>query len=236
MRQDCTQEDNAPVSSTHNPPLGRAAQGRARSARVAPARQRATPSPLGCPGSTLEEVEVGVERRHHLARVRPDANVGQSRHRAGHLGLGQEAHQANHRKAPVVDLCEQPLGFLLGGGVLAEAEGVEEVEGDRVGQLGKRGEVAGLAAAHVVLLALLAQDVRVLAPELKEGDGQDDLPFRRLRRYVPQLLRGEPLWRRHRNLVPREANVVGMHDVAHKAGHRDATVLDLRLAQEADRR
>ena len=62
----------------------------------------------------LEDVEVGVEGRHHLARVGLD-EAGEGGDRSGHLGLGEEAHDANHGEAAVVDLGKQArLLFLLG--------------------------------------------------------------------------------------------------------------------------
>ena len=72
-------------------------------------------------------------------------------------------------------------------------------------------------------------------PELEEANSQDNLPLGRLRDAVPERLRrhtGE-LVTRH---LPRELDVVRVHDVANKASHRHTAVLDLRLAQEADRR
>jgi len=183
----------------------------------------------------LEQVEVGVERRHDVAIVRADADTRQARHGARHLGLREEAHDADLREAAVVDLNEQTLGLLLGRGVLREAEGVEEVEGHRVGELVEGRHVARLAAAHVVRLAVLLEDVRVLAPELEEGNGEDDLPLGNLRQVVPHdLRRGANVDARER--LPREADVVGMDNVAHERRHRDAAVLDLRLTQEANRR
>ena len=74
-------------------------------------------------------------------------------------------------------------------------------------------------------------------PELEEADRQDDLPLGNLGDGVPQRLR------RHaaRRLVaaselPREFDVVRVHDVANERRHRDTAVLDLSLPQEADRR
>ena len=39
----------------------------------------------------VEDVEVGVERRHDVARVRLEADVRQAGHGAGRLRLGEEA-------------------------------------------------------------------------------------------------------------------------------------------------
>ena len=72
-------------------------------------------------------------------------------------------------------------------------------------------------------------------PELEEADGQDDLPLGDLRDGVPQLLGREAI-RHGVALRPREADAVGVHDEANERGHRDAAVLDLSLAQEANGR
>ena len=75
----------------------------------------------------------------------------------------------------------------------------------------------------------------VRTPELEERNGQNDLPLGDLRDRVPERLRR--LSRRHLvALRPREADVVGVHDVPNEAGHGNTAVFDLRLAKEADRR
>ena len=55
----------------------------------------------------------------------------------------------------VVDLNVELARLLLLRQLLGEAEGVEEAEGHRVRDLLEGGEVARLAAAHVVLGAVL---------------------------------------------------------------------------------
>ena len=93
-----------------------------------------------------------------------------------------------------------------------------------------------LTTTHVVGLAVRLEDVGVLAPELEEGDGQNDLPLGHLRSQVPHLLRRDVSG----NVVPRAlgrpVNAVGVDNVANEAKHGDPAVLDLRLAQEANRR
>merc|ERR1711924_547993 len=137
----------------------------------------------------LEDVEVGTEGRHDVTRVPLDADRGKARNGARHLRLGQEAEEADLREAAVVDLGKEALGLLLGRGILREAKGVEQVERHRVRELREGGEVARLAAAHVVRLTLLREDVRVLAAELEEADRQDDLPLGDLGQVVPDGLR-----------------------------------------------
>merc|ERR1719156_133237 len=71
----------------------------------------------------------GGEGRHVLAAVPGEAE----RVEAGDdeaLGCRDEAEDADHREAAVVDLGEQRLLLALGRHVLGEAEGVPEVEGD----------------------------------------------------------------------------------------------------------
>ena len=59
-------------------------------------------------------------------------NALEKRDGAFHGLLGHEPHYANHRKATIVDLLYQPRFFLLHRFVLAELEGIEEVEGNGV--------------------------------------------------------------------------------------------------------
>ena len=48
----------------------------------------------------LEDVEVGVEGRHDVARVRLQADARQARHGARHRRLSQEAEEANPAVGP----------------------------------------------------------------------------------------------------------------------------------------
>merc|ERR1719321_1911214 len=180
------------------------------------------------------------ERRHDLAGVGRDAQAVQRRDGAGDLGLGQESHDAKHRQAAVVDLRAQLLRLPLVRLVLLQVEGIEELERDRVRDLLLQGrERSGLATAHVVRLPRGCEDVVVLAPEFEETDEEDDLQLRIRRQSIPLVRRAAG----GSNVVkgdlagqlPREMGV-GLHAVANERRHRDAPVLDLRVAQEADRR
>ena len=71
-----------------------------------------------------------------------------------------------------------------------------------------------------------------LREELEEADEEDDLPLARLRDLVPQL-RGR-LGGVVTGDVDGELHAVGVEAVADEAGHRDAAVLDLGVAQPAD--
>merc|ERR1712216_417335 len=183
-----------------------------------------------------EDVEVGVEGRHDVARVGLEAQGRQARHGALQLRLGEEAEETDHGEAAVVDLGDEPLRLLLGGLVLGDLEGVVQVEWHWVRQLVEGGEVSRLAATHVVGLAVRLENIRVLAPELEEGNGEDDLPLGGLGGEVPHLLRGDV----RGDVVPRAlgwpVDAVGMDNVADEAEHGDTAVFDLRLAQEANRR
>mmetsp|Transcript_4809 Transcript_4809/g.15459 ORF Transcript_4809/g.15459 Transcript_4809/m.15459 type:complete len:318 (+) Transcript_4809:95-1048(+) len=186
----------------------------------------------------VRQVRVGRrEGRHDLAVVRLDL-AGEGRDGARHLGFRDEREEAEHGEAAVVDLDVELLGLLLGGQLLCEAERVEEVERHRVRDLLEGGEVARLAAAHVVLGAVLLQHVRRLGPELEEADDEQDLEARALRRGVPDGGRGEAVeggvvgqGGRER---PRPADPVLVDAISHKSRHRNAAVLHLSMAEEPD--
>mmetsp|Transcript_25474 Transcript_25474/g.67239 ORF Transcript_25474/g.67239 Transcript_25474/m.67239 type:complete len:232 (-) Transcript_25474:735-1430(-) len=100
--------------------------------------------------------------------------------------------------------------------------------------------VARLAAAHVVLLAARLERQVKLAPELQEADREEDLRLCVYRQRVP--LRGGAARscnvgerRAVERLLPREDDVVLLHNEAHERRHRDASVLDLSLPKEANR-
>merc|ERR1719378_1012551 len=146
------------------------------------------------------------------------------------LGGGDEAEDAEHREAAVVHLGEQRLLLALGRELGGEAEGVPQVERHRVRELVlERREVARLAAAHVVLLAVGAEREARLREELEEADRAEDLELGRRRERVPLVGRAA----RRRDVgerddgrvgvkveeralqVPREADAVGLDAVAH---------------------
>mmetsp|Transcript_19654 Transcript_19654/g.35512 ORF Transcript_19654/g.35512 Transcript_19654/m.35512 type:complete len:267 (-) Transcript_19654:17-817(-) len=183
----------------------------------------------------VEHVEVREERGHRVAIVRLD-NTGEERNAARNLGLGKEAHDADHRKAPVVDLGDKTLGLLLRRRLGREVERVEQVERDRVRDLHvrvvhERRVHARLAALHVVGVE------RALAPELEERDDRDDLPLSGERDRIPLRLRRAARVRERvalQSLRPRELNSVGAREVADKRSHRNTAVLDLGVAQVAN--
>ena len=77
--------------------------------------------------------------------------------------------------------------------------GGSSLERHRVRDLFEAGEVAGLAAAHVVRGAVLLEHVGRLGPELEEADDEQDLQARRLRGRVPhrrgrEAVEGRVVW------------------------------------------
>merc|ERR1719421_1100179 len=198
--------------------------------------------------TTLAEGPNGVGLEHArnegqssvARRVRRDVQAPQRRDGARDLGLSQEGHDAKHRQAAVVDLRAQLLRLPLVRLVLLQVEGVEELERDGVRDLLLQGrERSGLATAHVVRLPRGREDVVVLAPEFEEPDEEDDLQLRIRRQSIP-LVRGaaggsDVVEGNLAGQLPREVEV-GLHAVADERRHRNAPVLDLRVAQEADRR
>lgn len=90
-------------------------------------------------------MEIGLEGRHDVARVRDDTELPALRERGngpGHNRGGEEGHDANLCEAPVVHLHVEALGPLLRGHALARAEGVEEVERHGVDHRVEGGEAA----------------------------------------------------------------------------------------------
>merc|ERR1719395_279505 len=125
--------------------------------------------------------------------------------------------------------------LLLGGGVLREADRVPEVERHRVRDLELVASFRRVKARESSRLATLgvvrARGAR-LREELEEADEEDNLPLARLRDLVPKLSR------RLGGVVARdvdgELHAVRVEAVADEAGHGDAAVLDLGVAQPAD--
>eukprot|EP00324_Dicrateria_rotunda_P002276 CAMPEP_0206160968 /NCGR_PEP_ID=MMETSP1474-20131121/7252_1 /ASSEMBLY_ACC=CAM_ASM_001110 /TAXON_ID=97495 /ORGANISM="Imantonia sp., Strain RCC918" /LENGTH=319 /DNA_ID=CAMNT_0053562617 /DNA_START=146 /DNA_END=1105 /DNA_ORIENTATION=- len=186
------------------------------------------------PERGISEADEGL---HHLPGVGRDDALEQ-RHRAGDRLLGEEGHDAEHREAAVVDLGDKALLLLLRREVARPLERVVEVEADPVGQLIRGGvevgEAAGLAALHVVRLAVEPQ----LRPPLEEADAKDDLPLGGVGQRVPLLGRrargGDVGEGNRRRQVPRPVHAVGLQDVADEAGHSNAAVLDLGVAEPPD--
>merc|ERR1719311_473528 len=117
-----------------------------------------------------------LEGHHRVARVGGDDAL-QQRHGALNLLLRQEAEDAEHGEAAVVDLGDEQRLLLLGRQANVPLERVVQVEADPVGKL-LRGrvegrKVAGLASLHVVRGAV-EPDLR---PPLKEANAKDNLPL-----------------------------------------------------------
>mmetsp|Transcript_57833 Transcript_57833/g.129013 ORF Transcript_57833/g.129013 Transcript_57833/m.129013 type:complete len:268 (-) Transcript_57833:83-886(-) len=189
-----------------------------------------------CKRGHLQGENVFGERRHHLARVLRDEASLEEGDRAGDGCLGQEAEQANHSKAAVVELNQPAPGLRLLGFCFHVSERVEQVEGRRVRHHVKSGEVSRLPARHVMLLAIACEHGLVLPQRLHDADEEDDLPLGDLRQGIPHRRRRQAGRDSLCNGITLRADVVLMHNVANKAKHRNAAVLDFRLAQEADGR
>merc|ERR1711972_108941 len=105
-------------------------------------------------------------------------------------------------------------------------------------KLVERGEVARLAAAHVMLLAFQLEQIRRLGPELEETDGQDNLELGYEGDLIPYIWRRQTLECRVVWHIPgerpRPTNPIFVHDVANESGHGNATMLDLCMAQKPD--
>ena len=151
----------------------------------------------------------------------------------------------------LVELDLQPLSLRLVTLVLAEVEGVEQVQRNRMRQ--KRAtrfvpehtfhvtlewrEHTRLATPHVVSALAWAFAHRGLGIELEDANGQDNLQLGFVGKVLPELRRADTgraqLVAGH---LPRKVDAVRVDDVAHKPSHRDASVLDLGVAQEANGR
>ena len=112
---------------------------------------------------------------------------------------------------------------------------VPEVERHRVRDLER---VAGLRRverrerSRLAALGVVGTSRARLREELEEADEEDDLPLARLGHLIPKLrgrLRGVVA-----GDVDRELHAVRVEAVADEAGHGDAAVLDLGVAQPAD--
>merc|ERR1719316_1036983 len=216
-------------------------------------------APKRQPLRTLAEERLGeVKRGHHVDLARRWNETFEGRHRAGNRSLAQEAHQADHRQASIVNFRLQLLRLPLVALVLVEAERIIQVQRHRVRQKRKalrvlenpnpglsfhalgqieRREEARLSTPHVVTSLPWALRHRSFGVELEEADGEENLPFG---------LRGDVLperWGAHAGCaqfvaghLPGEVNAVRVDAVPDEPGHCDASVLDLGVTQEADGR
>ena len=86
--------------------------------------------------------------------------------------------------------------------------------------------------ARLATLGVVSAARAGLREELEEADEEDDLPLARLRDLIPKL--GRRLGGVVARDVDGELHAVRVEAVADEAGHRDAAVLDLGVAQPAD--
>mmetsp|Transcript_27287 Transcript_27287/g.109290 ORF Transcript_27287/g.109290 Transcript_27287/m.109290 type:complete len:292 (+) Transcript_27287:75-950(+) len=177
--------------------------------------------------ATSEEREIRTEGGHVVARVLGD-EAREERDRARRLGLGDDAEDAEHRETAVVDLALAATDLVL---LLVEpVEGVVEVEPELGAVALDRRVVAREAALAVV-------NVEDLAIRLEHADEREDLELADERDGVPLLGRREArrVALEGEELVGARDEVGRLDEVAEEARHRDAAVLDLGVAQVADR-
>jgi len=101
------------------------------------------------------------------------------------LLLGKESDDTDLCQSSVVKLLDQSLSLLFLGLLGGEAERIEEVQGNRVGDkitVGEVGEVTGLSSTHVM-------GSSGLTPPLKESNKEDDLPLGGIGEGIPLLRR-----------------------------------------------
>lgn len=165
------------------------------------------------------------ERSHDLSGIRRDKSL-KKRNRSGDLLLGKESKDTDLGQSAIVDLgnASSGLGFvaLLAG----EAEGVEKVKGDRVGNLVRIRELrecTRLSSLHVMSSVGLRE-------VLQKSNEEDDLPLGGIGKGVP-LLWGRSGSKREWGTVeahgPWEVDSVGLHDVSHEGSHGNTSMLDL---------
>merc|ERR1719224_169829 len=98
-------------------------------------------------------------------------------------------------------------------------------------------EEARLAAPHVVSALAWAEGLRSFGVELKDANRQDDLQLRFVEDPLPERRRADAgCAELVAGDLPRKVDAIRVDAVADEASHRDAAVLDLRVAQEADGR
>mmetsp|Transcript_34993 Transcript_34993/g.73435 ORF Transcript_34993/g.73435 Transcript_34993/m.73435 type:complete len:251 (+) Transcript_34993:182-934(+) len=173
------------------------------------------------------------ERCHDFSSVRLD-DSRQTGDTSGKSGFNEEAENTKHGKTSVVDFDFQSTGLLLVAGTLAESEGVEQVEWDRVGKIDgvEVGEVTRLSSSHVMLVVVGAE----FTPKFQEEDEPEDLPLRVIGDFVPKLRRVVSCWERSsiHHHWPREFDSVGVDNVSNEGKHGNTSVLDLGVTQKPD--
>merc|ERR1719333_1098576 len=175
------------------------------------------------------------KRCHDFSCVRLEVRkAAQGGNRPRHLLFRQESHDAKLRQTAVVHLGQKALVELLAGLLRVEFEWIVQVERNWVWELVEGRELARDAATHVVLQAVLLENVPALAPEFEEANEEQDLKLRTCGQCIPLL------WRCSRccdvtegdraSQFPREDNAVRLQTIANESSHRYAAVLDLRVA------
>merc|ERR1719395_472518 len=167
------------------------------------------------------------------------------------LRRGEHAKDTDLRQTAIIDLGQQTLIKLLARPLRVESERVVEVQGwvwdsallDPLSRLRisvEAWELAWHATAHVVRIAILLQRATVLAPNFQEANEEEDLNLRSSGQRIPLLWRatcGSDVAEGNvARQLPRENDVIRLDAEADESRHRYAAVLELRVAQESDRR
>ena len=152
---------------------------------------------------------------------------------SSNLLFSKETHDTNLGQSSVVEFGNFSLGLGLLAPVGAQAKGIEKVEWDRVGDLGRFSELGvgtWFSSPHVVCSVGLGE-------MFQETNEKDDLPLGGIRKSIPLLwwrssIRWE--WLSSESHWPWPVDSVGLDDVSDEGGHGNTSVLDLCLAKEAD--
>merc|ERR1719387_3404400 len=156
-----------------------------RTLRVMPVWRLAGEDRLRPRAERLVDVELALERHHDVARVLREAiNVVERRDDEA-LRLREDRHDAEHRRAAVVDLDEAAARLLLLRLLREDVERLVEVEEDLRAVALDRRVVARLAARGRVVRHVAGD----LAVRLEHADEGEDLELADHRDVVPLLLR-----------------------------------------------
>ena len=128
---------------------------------------------------------VGDERGHWLSIVVGN-NTGKKRNGSISALCRKESENSKHGSTAIVDFGTETRFLLVLAHVLGEAEGIVQVEWDRVWDSirsrGEIGEVTGLSSPHVMCVVRGGE----LTPEFKEANEAENLPLGGVRDGVPK--------------------------------------------------
>ena len=125
----------------------------------------------------------------------------------------KECDDTDLSQSSIVKFLNKSLSLLCFGLLLGEAEGVEEIEGNRVrDELGVRevGEVTWLSSTHVMLSSSLGEP-------FEESNKEKNLPLSSIGQSIPLLRRGSCIVRERRSIEtgrPGEVKSVGLSNIS----------------------